>query len=305
MKGDNLRFEILKQLRISPTYGYNLHKIFARRQYCQKPVELYKSIQMMKDAHFLNAQLVEYKHGQKKEILSLTSEGEISYYEHTIESAKIFFNTVMEQLVRKTANVLFDKMAESQIKISESTPISVLLYLDYLPFMQQIQFVITFFEKIKSQTFLYIPSNPGNPSEGKEWLSLMRMGYQINLFDPNLTLKNHSIDIILEMGQNKDAPFSTLLDLQNPESWLRLLKENGIVILGFIREKERTKPSILLELVKEFFDELPEQLQEPIFQEFQSFLDISRIFKKKVTNQEIQQLITDAFQETKQVQIED
>jgi DNA-binding PadR family transcriptional regulator len=302
---DSLRFEIAKQLKISPTYGYDLFQILSKRNLVENSADLYKILRSMKSSRLLNFKTIDTKHGQKKELLSLSNEGLKFYYDRIAESIKITMNLILELNYRHIQKNIFKILEDLNIDLLQGQPRSILIENQYLPLPMQIQFITVFFESTKNFIILYVKTDPKSEQAGAEWDSLIKNGYQIKIMDLNMSIKPHSIDAIISFGQNMAQNFKNLLDPNNPDSWNQILTENGIVFIPFIREIERDKTSILFDMFRSLFDELPEELQDVLFSEFQYMISSPKLFSKAPKNQVLFDNLSLSFEEVLKIPLID
>ncbi|MCP4761289.1 MAG: PadR family transcriptional regulator [archaeon] len=289
---NNIRFEILKRIKIAPTHGYDLYSTFSMQNLVKDPSQLYKIIRSMKKQGLLYSVKEKSKHGYEKEILSLSPLGLQTYYEHVSNYAKQFINLVEDANVLKYTKIIYNRLHTFNPNLFKNNNLIFLLDYRFVSIQRLLTFLIPFFKSLENNPKIFLNLNKKIVNKPP----IPKLNCVFKIIDTNSIIEPNSIDVIISLGNNTENFMSD--KLFGIDSWIKKMKSDGVLFFSnFKKEKnqESDRSYLITSILEEIFTDFPKNYREQFIKEFDIYQEMAKNSIKKLNNSEIIKGIQEVF----------
>ncbi|MHA1681929.1 MAG: PadR family transcriptional regulator [Promethearchaeota archaeon] len=290
MKSDEVRFAILKRLKMMPSYGYELFTTFKDMYEITDSSKLYKILRSMKSEGLIEAIGTQKENGRDREILNITTEGKQAYFNHIYESATFFIQLILESMIERMGEEVVTRFKEWGLGHMFDSCMEILLDLSYSLESQLMLLnnIISYFEEMPN--FYLLTTNEEIGKLGR----FSTINPRIHLFNENMINKPGSIDFIIVM-----SPLSRE-KLIGPSGLVNLLKKDGSIVIVTLKDRVRIMSPDLTNGIRNFLGNLfDEKLAEKLSQSFTTMLLPTIVSEKSITSLEIKDILGESFSTTR------
>lgn len=292
MKAEDVRLAILKQLKVAPSYGYELFTMLSDEFDIKNPSELYKVLRALKTEGYIDTLRMEKQSGREREILRITESGNHHYFDQVYESASFFINLISESILERIASSIVSRFKGWDLDFIFQGRKDILVDLSYSLENQLILInnVASMFEN--EPNFYLMTSVEERESLGR----LTGLSPRMNLLNRNMALKHDSIDLVLIMAPVEPDRFT------RPGGIKGILREDGMVIIATFKDNVRRMTPVFSKGLHGFFNTVfNESLAKKLSNSFSSFLIPNLLSKGSLTSSEIEQHINSHFKECRKL----
>lgn len=265
MTQSSLRFEILKLLKESPTHGYDLFIILQDEEMVKNASDLYKVLRKLKDEGIINEEKEESSSGPEKKILSLSKKGLIEYFERIIDSARDFMDLLMDINVKQ--NYFVDSVINNKnYTIPDLEGKKIYFNIQMLNPRMQVAIIKRILLPLNKEMSLFI----NEPSVNRKlFRAFERTKIGINFINKSMSLKPHSVDIILSdlfaFYENKELVKNEMDNLFN------LLEAGGSFFIVLPGKNMREPPQMFNMIINQAFKDMPKEVLPKLGELFPEF----------------------------------
>ncbi|MBD3188259.1 hypothetical protein GF325_15595 [Candidatus Bathyarchaeota archaeon] len=292
MKAEDVRLAILKQLKVAPSYGYELYTMLSDELDIKNPSELYKILRSLKTEGYVDTLRMEKQSGRDREILRITEGGKHHYFDQVYESASFFINLISESMLERIASTIVSRFKEWGLDFIFQGRKDILVDFSYSLENQLILInnVSTMFEN--EPNFYLVTSVEERESLGR----LTGLSPRMNLLNRKMALKRDSIDLVLIMAPVEPDRFT------RPGGIKGILREDGMVIIATFKDNVRRMTPVFSKGLHGFFNTVfDEPLAKKLSDSFSSFLIPNLLSKGSLTSSEIERHVDTHFKECRKL----